>query len=177
MHRNRKTSRKSAARRLAGEAIDPERSALMARVRGKNSKPELIVRRLAHALGYRFRLHRRNLPGTPDLVFPRLRKVIFVHGCFWHRHQGCQRATTPKTRAAYWQSKFAANIKRDALKEHQLKELGWNVLVVWECETFDPETLTARLAKFMSGRHPGSRFSHVRTSSGKVRKRRGRERK
>ena len=139
---------------LAGEAIDPERSALMARVRDKNSKPELIVRRATHALGYRFRLHRRNLPGTPDLVFPRLRKAIFVHGCFWHRHRGCSRTTTPKTRAEYWQRKFAANVERDARKKRQLRALGWSVLVVWECKTADPDTLKKRLSTFLSGRHP-----------------------
>jgi DNA mismatch endonuclease (patch repair protein) len=150
VHRKRNTSQEPAVRRLAGETIDPKRSALMARVRGKDSKPERIVRRLAHALGYRFRLHYRNLPGTPDLVFPRLRKAIFVHGCFWHRHHGCTRTTTPKTRAAYWRTKFAANVERDARKERQLKALGWKVLIVWECETFDPITLARRLRAFFS---------------------------
>jgi len=140
--------RSASKRMLAGEAIDPARSALMSRVRSKNSKPELVVRRLTHALGYRFRLHRRDLPGTPDLVFPRLRKAIFVHGCFWHRHRGCSRTTTPKTRAAYWEKKFKQNIKRDAVKESTLKSLGWDVLVVWECETFDPGKLADRLTAF-----------------------------
>lgn len=135
---------------LDGEPIDPERSALMAHVRSKNSKPEIVVRRLVHALGYRFRLHHCNLPGTPDLILPRLRKVIFVHGCFWHRHHGCTRTTTPKTRAAYWRTKFAANVERDARKERELKALGWDVLIVWECESFDPITLTRRLHAFFS---------------------------
>src|SRR5256885_14520444 len=116
------------------ETIDPTRSALMARVRSKNSHPEMVVRRVAHALGYRFRLHRSNLPGTPDLVFPRIRKVILVHGCFWHRHPGCRRTTTPKTRGEYWATKFQENIERDARKEQALKALGWDVLVIWECE-------------------------------------------
>jgi len=153
MRKERNPSSKCIGRVLAGESVDPERSALMARVRDKNSKPETIVRRLVHALGYRFRLHRRNLPGTPDLVLSGLHSVIFVHGCFWHRHKGCSRTTTPKTRAAYWKDKFTANVERDALKERQLRALGWNVLIVWECETFDPNPLAARLAAFLSGRH------------------------
>jgi DNA mismatch endonuclease (patch repair protein) len=134
---------------LAGEPVDLQRSALMARVRDKNSKPELAVRRLAHRLGYRFRLHVRNLPGTPDLVFPRFRKVIFVHGCFWHRHRGCGRTTTPKTRHAYWAEKFETNIQRDKTKKRQLEALGWKVLVVWECETFDLDALSRRLIAFL----------------------------
>jgi DNA mismatch endonuclease (patch repair protein) len=134
---------------LAGEPIDPNRSALMARVRDKNSKPEIVVRRLAHRLGYRFRLHCRNLPGTPDLVFPRLRKIIFVHGCFWHRHRGCYRTTTPKIRKAFWADKFKDNTKRDKLKQRRLESLGWDILVVWECETFDPHRLSKRLADFL----------------------------
>jgi DNA mismatch endonuclease (patch repair protein) len=135
---------------VAGEPVDPNRSALMARVRDKNSKPEILVRQLAHRLGYRFRLHCRRLPGTPDLVFPRLRKIIFVHGCFWHRHRACYRTTTPKTRKAFWADKFKTNIKRDKLKKQQLEVLGWDVLVVWECETFDPRRLSKRLADFFS---------------------------
>ena len=137
-------------RMLAGEPVDPRRSILMARITGKNSKPELVVRRLAHGLGHRFRLHRRDLPGTPDLVFARLRKLIFVHGCFWHRHRGCSRTTTPKTRTAYWRDKFERNTKRDATRERQLKVLGWEVLVVWECETLDPSTLALRLQQFLT---------------------------
>ena len=141
---------RSAVRRfLEGEPVDPQRSALMARVRDKNSKPELAVRRLAHRLGYRFRLHYRKLPGTPDLVFPRLQKVIFVHGCFWHRHYGCVRTTSPRTRAAYWAEKFERNVERDQAKEGELRALGWKVLVVWECETFDPGALSRRLRAFL----------------------------
>lgn len=153
MRKMRYSAKKTREKILAGEPIDPKRSALMGRVRGKNSKPEMVVRRLTHSLGYRFRLHCRNLPGTPDLVFPRLRKVIFVHGCFWHRHRGCYRTTTPKTRAGYWASKFERNIERDALKERQLRASGWDVLVVWECETFDSDVLADRLTAFFSGRH------------------------
>jgi DNA mismatch endonuclease (patch repair protein) len=125
------------------------RRALMARVKSRDSRPELAVRRGAHALGFRFRLHRRDLPGTPDLVFPRLNKVIFVHGCFWHRHPGCSRTTSPKTRAAYWEEKFQANIARDAARLAELRELGWEVLVVWECETFNRAALSERLRSFL----------------------------
>lgn len=157
MRNKRNRAHKYLERTLAGEPIERVRSALMGRVRGKNSKPEIVVRRLAHALGYRFRLHGRNLPGTPDLVFPRLRKVIFVHGCFWHRHRGCYRTTTPKTRAKFWAEKFKRNIERDTRKETQLRALGWDVLVLWECETFDMSTLSVRLATFFVTHHLPSR--------------------
>ncbi len=153
MRKNGNPSHRVVERTLAGEGIDPERSVLMGRVRGKNSKPEMVVRRVVHALGYRFRLHGRNLAGTPDVVFRRLRKVIFVHGCFWHRHEGCHRTTTPKTRAAFWASKFERNIERDALNESKLRALGWDVLVVWECETFDPIALADRLSAFLVAEH------------------------
>lgn len=136
-------------RRLEGEAIDPARSALMGRIKGKNSRPEMVVRRTAHAMGFRFRLHRRDLPGTPDLVFPKLRKVIFVHGCFWHRHPHCKRTTTPKTRRRYWSEKFRDNVERDARKERELESFGWDVLVVWECETFDQHALVRHLHAFL----------------------------
>jgi len=133
-------------------AVDPRRSALMARVRQKGSKPELVVRRLVRGLGYRFRLHERGLPGTPDLVFPRRRKAVFVHGCFWHRHRGCPRTTSPKTREAYWSQKFRENSRRDRIKERQLRALNWEVMVVWECETFDADRLSKRLKAFLSNR-------------------------
>ena len=136
---------------FAGAPIDGVRSALMARVRGRDTAPERAVRSAAHSLGYRFRLHRRNLPGTPDLTFPRLRKVIFVHGCFWHRHAGCGRTTTPKTRAAYWREKFERNVERDRRNSARLGALGWEVLVVWECETFDRTELLATLSRFLQG--------------------------
>lgn len=134
----------------ATEEVDPQRSALMARVRSKDSKAELAVRRQAHLMGYRFRLHRRSLPGTPDLVFPRLNKAIFVHGCFWHRHRGCVRTTSPKTRRALWSAKFEQNVRRDRIKRRQLKALGWDVLVIWECETFDCRKVAKRLDAFLS---------------------------
>ncbi len=122
----------------------------MARVGQKNTKPELIVRKLLHGLGYRYRLHRRNLPGTPDICFPSRKKVIFVHGCFWHRHEGCRRTTTPKTRTDFWEEKFRQNVARDRRKIDDLQKLGWNALVVWECETEDIYKLESRLINFLS---------------------------
>ncbi len=133
--------------------VDPRRSALMGRVKGKNSKPELAVRSEAHALGFRFRLHRRKLPGTPDLVFPKLKKVIFVHGCFWHRHAGCPRTTTPKTRAKYWKEKFLQNVRRDRSSLTAIFDQGWEALVVWECETFDRDRLSKLLKRYLSKKH------------------------
>ena len=128
------------------DKIDPERrSANMARVRGKDTGPELRVRRIAHLMGYRFRLHRKDLPGRPDLVFPKYRLAVFVHGCFWHRHEGCLRASTPATRAEFWQSKFKANIARDEQQVRALHSQGWDVLVLWECDLKDDRLVEAAL--------------------------------
>ncbi len=110
-----------------------------------NTKPEVIVRRVLHGMGLRFRLHRKDLPGSPDIVLPRHRTVVFVHGCFWHRHLGCRKASTPKTRVEFWMEKFDANVARDRRKEDELKELGWRVITVWECETKDVNGLRERL--------------------------------
>lgn len=129
--------------------VSPARSALMARVRGKNTTPELRVRREAHRQGRRFRLHQRSLPGSPDLVFPARRLAIFVHGCFWHRHAGCSRCTTPKTRRDFWAAKFEANVARDARNIASLKDLGWRVAVVWECETTDAQRLRSLIAALL----------------------------
>lgn len=118
------------------DTLDPaERSIRMRSVRRQDTAPELVVRRAAHALGLRFRLHRKELPGTPDLVFPKHRTVIFVHGCFWHRHDGCRKATMPKTRVDFWTSKFRRNQERDEQSATRLKALGWRVIVIWECQT------------------------------------------
>ena len=106
----------------------------MSRIRGSNTEPELAVRRRLRAERFRFRLHARDLPGTPDIVLPRYRTVVFVHGCFWHRHPGCAFATKPTTREAFWQDKFAANVKRDQRQQRELREASWRVEVVWECE-------------------------------------------
>jgi DNA mismatch endonuclease (patch repair protein) len=121
----------------------------MRAVHSKNTRPELVVRRAAHAMGYRFRLHRADLPGTPDLVFPGRRAVIFVHGCFWHRHEGCRRATVPATRTSYWLPKFERNAGRDRFNTAALEASGWRVMVVWECETKSAALLAHRLASFL----------------------------
>ena len=118
----------------------------MARIRGSDTAPELAVRRIAHRRGLRFRLHRKDLPGRPDLVFPKHRLAVFVHGCFWHRHEGCRHATTPKSRVVFWTEKFTMNIARDARQEAALKELGWRVLVIWECETRNEAAVERKLA-------------------------------
>lgn len=125
----------------------------MARIRGKNTGPELAVRKVLHRLGFRFRLHRRDLPGRPDLVLPRHRTAVLVHGCFWHRHQGCKNATTPKSNVEFWEAKFARNTARDAETEQALTACGWRVLTVWECETVSVEQLQAKLAGALSGTH------------------------
>lgn len=128
-----------------------QRSERMSRVRGRDTKPELLVRRLAHGLGYRFRLHRRDLPGTPDLVFPRRSKVIFVHGCFWHRHSDpdCRLARLPKSKLDFWLPKLETNRKRDDVNLARLADLGWDVLVIWECQTRDRDVLEARILEFL----------------------------
>ena len=123
----------------------------MSRVRSKDTKPELRVRRLVHGLGYRYRLHGRDLPGSPDLVFGPRRKVIFVHGCFWHRHEGCSRSRIPKSpeRRAFWREKLDGNARRDRENQEALRRMGWRVLVIWECETSDLARLTSRVSAFL----------------------------
>lgn len=126
----------------------PTRSWVMRAVKGRNTRPERAVRSLLHALGYRFRLHRKDLPGSPDIVLPGRKAVIFVHGCFWHGH-GCKRGSrAPKTNADYWTKKLAGNIARDARTRAELKALGWQVLVVWECE-IKTEGLADKLRAFL----------------------------
>ncbi len=129
------------------DIIDKEaRSRLMGRIRGKDTKPEMLVRRLAHRLGFRFRLHRRDLPGSPDLVFPGRRKVVFVHGCYWHRHPGCRLAYQPKSNEDFWNAKFAANVARDQQALADLSKQGWDTLVIWECEAKDSDLVAFRLS-------------------------------
>lgn len=122
---------------------------MMSRIRGRDTAPELIVRREAHRLGFRFRLHRRDLPGTPDLVFPGRYKVVFVHGCYWHKHQGCRFAYQPKSNVEFWNAKFAANVARDMRVIEELKRMGWDVLTIWECETANTEDLTRKLVGYL----------------------------
>ena len=128
-----------------------DRSANMRAIRSKDMRPELAVRKLVHKMGYRFRLHRKELPGKPDLVFASRRKVIFVHGCFWHSHQGCKTAHRPKSNLAYWEPKLLRNRDRDSKSIEDLKEDGWKVLVVWECETKGEAQLKGRLHAFLEG--------------------------
>lgn len=111
------------------------RSLMMSKVRSRDTAPEIRVRKLAHALGFRFRLHRHDLPGTPDLIFPRYKIAIFVHGCFWHRHPGCDRSSTPSTNIDFWLAKFERNQLRDAQAITSLESMGWQVHVIWECDT------------------------------------------
>jgi len=127
------------------DPVDATRSRIMSAVRRSHTGPELIVRKLLHGLGYRFRLQRRGLPGTPDIVLPKYRTVIFVHGCFWHRHEGCSKSTMPKKRAEFWREKFVRNVSRDQDVERALINEGWRVVTVWECETTRAETLKVRL--------------------------------
>lgn len=117
------------------------RSRMMSAIKGKDTKPEMMVRRFLHACGFRFRLHRKDLPGKPDIVLPKYKVVIFVHGCFWHRHKGCPKATTPATNVDRWKTKFDDNVARDARNQAALREAGWDVIVVWECE-INPERLS-----------------------------------
>lgn len=114
-------------------------------VKSKNTAAEVAVRRTLHSMGYRFRLHRSDLPGKPDMVLPKYRTVIFVHGCFWHQHPGCPMARTPKRNKPYWEEKFRRNKARDALNVKQLRDLGWRVVMVWECETHDAKKLRDKL--------------------------------
>lgn len=127
-----------------------KRTEIMRAIRGVDTRPEMTVRRLAHRLGYRYRLHRRDLPGSPDLVFPSRRKVVFVHGCFWHGHD-CRANRLPKTRPDYWASRFAKNKERDARKLRELEAAGWSVLTLWECELRDPVAIGVRLRRFLDG--------------------------
>ena len=127
-----------------------KRSWNMSRIKSSNTKPETVVRSLLHGMGYRFRLHRKDLPGKPDIVLPMYRTVILVHGCYWHRHEGCKYAYNPKSQVEFWQNKFKENVKRDKRNQKELTELGWKVVVVWECETRENENLIKRLRNSLS---------------------------
>ncbi len=136
---------------MADKLTPAERSRNMASIRSKGMKPELAVRKAAHALGFRFRLHRKDLPGKPDLVFPKYRAAIFVHGCFWHQHPEprCLDGLPPKSNLGYWGPKLARNLERDAGSQAALQGMGWRTLVIWECETKDAEGLAAKIAGFL----------------------------
>lgn len=118
------------------DALTPEkRSWNMSRIRSKDTKPEIIVRQILHSMGYRFRLHSPNFPGHPDIILPKYKAIIFVHGCFWHRHEGCKYAYNPKSKVEFWQNKFKNNTIRDEIVKAELSKLGWKQLTIWECET------------------------------------------
>jgi DNA mismatch endonuclease (patch repair protein) len=123
---------------------------MMARIKGKDTKPELAVRGIAHRLGYRFRIHRKDLSGSPDLVFPRLKLAVFVHGCFWHRHDDCRYAYVPKTNLEFWARKFKSNVARDAKVKGELESMGWRVAIIWECETADVVELRKALSAILA---------------------------
>ena len=114
--------------------VSEQRSRNMSAIKSKNTKPEIKVRKVLHSMGYRFRLHSKDLPGSPDIVLPKYKTVIFVHGCFWHRHQNCKYASTPKTRQEFWNKKFNENINRDKINQENLSSKGWKIIIIWECE-------------------------------------------
>ena len=127
--------------------VSEQRSRNMSAIKSKNTKPEIKVRKVLHSMGYRFRLHRKDLPGSPDIVLPKYKTVIFVHGCFWHRHENCKYASTPKTRQEFWEAKFQENINRDKLNQENLSSKGWKIIIVWECEIKDKDFDLNRLFK------------------------------
>lgn len=135
---------------MADKLTPERRSDNMRRVKGRDTKPEILVRSLVHRMGFRFRLHRSDLPGRPDLAFSSRKAVIFVHGCFWHQHKGCNRATLPQTNTAFWVAKLSKNAKRDEKQLRELRAGGWRTLVIWECETKDVPRLSAKLKRFLN---------------------------
>ena len=130
--------------------VSEQRSRNMSAIKSKNTKPEIAVRKLLHTMGYRFRLHKKDLPGSPDIVLPKYKTVIFVHGCFWHRHQNCKYASNPKTRVEFWNKKFKDNIERDIKNLEKLKSLGWESKIIWECETKNIDKLREKLIHIMN---------------------------
>lgn len=150
---------------MADVLTKEQRSYNMSRIRAKDTKPEMIVRSMVHRMGYRFRLHRSDLPGKPDLVFPRLRKIIFVHGCYWHVHRCRYGRVTPKTNAKFWQTKREGNRERDRRNIRKLRHMGWDVLVVWECHTRQPRPLARTLASFLSDESSGQVAAHATSRS------------
>lgn len=127
-----------------------KRSWLMGRIKGRDTKPENHVRSLIHKMGYRFRVHRKDLPGNPDIVLPRHKKIVFVHGCFWHGHKRCPRSKRPSTNEGFWNRKLNKNIERDKRFQRELRRLGWKLLVVWECETKKTDQLIRKLGRFLN---------------------------
>ncbi len=130
--------------------VSEQRSRNMSAIKSKNTKPEIAVRKVLHSMGFRFRLHRKDLPGSPDIVLPKYKTVIFVHGCFWHRHENCKYASTPKIRQEFWNKKFTENIKRDSEIQDKIKNLDWRSVVIWECETKNMENLREKIIDVFS---------------------------
>lgn len=126
-----------------------KRSWIMSRVKGRDTKPEILVRSFVHRMGFRFRIHRRDMPGNPDIVLPQHSKVIFMHGCFWHGHKRCPRSKRPTTNEGFWNKKLDRNIERDKRFRRKLRSMGWKALVVWQCETRKPEKLIGKLERFL----------------------------
>ena len=136
-------------KKVANHKISASRSKNMSAIKSKNTKPEVEVRKLLHSMGFRFRLHKKDLPGSPDIVLPKYKTVIFVHGCFWHRHRNCKYASNPKTRVEFWNKKFKDNIERDIKNQEKLKSLGWKLKIIWECETKNNDKLREKLIHIM----------------------------
>ena len=130
--------------------ISEQRSRNMSAIKSKNTKPEIKVRKVLHSMGYRFRLHRKDLPGSPDIVLPKYKTVIFVHGCFWHRHENCKYASNPKTRKEFWENKFKTNVKRDKEIQEKIKNIGWKSVVIWECEVRNIESIEEKIKRFLN---------------------------
>ena len=130
--------------------LSEQRSRNMSAIKSKNTKPEITVRKLLHSMGYRIRLHKKDLPGSPDIVLPKYKTVIFVHGCFWHRHQNCKYASNPKTRREFWENKFNANKIRDQKKLKEIKNLGWKFIIIWECETRNIQSIEEKIKRFLN---------------------------
>ena len=131
-------------------SVSELRSRNMSAIKSKNTKPEIKVRKVLHSMGYRFRLHSKDLPGSPDIVLPKYKTVIFVHGCFWHQHENCKYASTPKTRQKFWNKKFTENIKRDSEIQDKIKNLDWRSVIIWECETKNIENLRDKIIDVFS---------------------------
>ena len=127
------------------QKVSEQRSRNMSAIKSKNTKPEIAVRKVLHSMGYRFRLHGKDLPGSPDIVLPKYKTVIFVHGCFWHRHENCKYASTPKTRQEFWNKKFKKNIERDLEIQENIKNIEWRSVVIWECETKNIDNLKEKI--------------------------------
>ena len=130
--------------------VSEQRSRNMSAIKSKNTKPEITVRKLLHSMGYRFRIHSKNLPGSPDIVLPKYKTVIFVHGCFWHRHENCKYSSTPKTRKEFWENKFNDNKRRDQKIQKEIIDLGWKFFIIWECETRNIKPLEGKFKRLFN---------------------------